>query len=513
MASVVMTAWTIRLVARDQTRGWVSDEVSQQNILMAWQNGLSAGATVGPDNFYLRYPLYFLVNNLPLSPLNALRATSWTLLAVVSVAAAVALSCTPAASASQLRRRLALAVGCGVLIGLPQSYFDFLAFPNSRNLQVAGMFLLAAAALLHMRTSNRDTKWPSGRIVGGIVLIALLFADDPLTALQVTVPFALLISFQWLRERPLRTTTYTALGVVLAAMLLGEAVRGLLGLLLPIDYVRIPTQVVTLDQFGGHLQGFVVHAAGLFGLDPWGQPLLSTSVLLCILRLLPLVLGAQVLSSSHAGEPREFLHLLALGAVVNLLLVAALPQGAGDPGLARFYLPLIVALTLGATLLVSQMPSQRTSLAIAGCYVLAAVLVVGAAARVALDGTGSRANARDAAVLEAARGTDTSKGYGDYSLSSITTFLGDGRLPVIGVLCGTAAEASGRLGYFDVLQERSLLAEPAEQSFYLYREDSPCTADVLMAQLGTPTADSAVAGAPGVRVATYPFDLAQRIDK
>lgn len=512
MFFILLSTWTVRLMARDETRGWVSDEVSQQNILLAWQNGLNDGATVGPDNFYLRFPLYVLLNNLPLSPLNALRVTSWVLLAVIGLAAAVALSHTPDPAAPAARRRLALGAGCFVLIGLPQSYFDFLAFPNSRNLQVAALFLLGAIALDHFRSPRPYDRWGGVRVACATLLMALLFADDPLTSVQVAVPFALLVGLEWLRDSPLRKSTHIAAGMVITALVLGEMLRRLLGLLLPLDYVRIPTQVVSFTEFGSNLHGFVTYAGDIFGLDPWGQPLVSGGVLLSAVRVLPLLIVAQAFSRSRTAGPLLFLRLLGVSAGFNLLLVASLPQGAGDPGLSRFYLHLVVTLALGIALVVSQMPSQRGPLAVVGCYALAAALVMGSATRIILDEASGIANERDAAVLEAAENTGAGKGYADYSLSSITTFLSEGRIPVIGVLCGHTAVPPPRLAYFDVLQERALLVTPSTESFYAYRDDSLCTPKTLQEQLGEPTEDAAAPGAPGIRLARYPYDLAERID-
>ena len=160
-----------------------------------WQQGFRQVSVVSADNFFLKYPLYLLGDNLPFGPPKQLFLESWVLLAIIValILRAAGLCLSQVAPRLSVPRRfpLAMLVVSLALAATPFANFHWLEFTNSRNIEVGlGFYLLARLYLYVGGYASGRSVWLNAL---DITMAGCLFADDPSVLYVVAIPVVLVI--------------------------------------------------------------------------------------------------------------------------------------------------------------------------------------------------------------------------------------------------------------------------------------------------------------------------------
>lgn len=179
---LVVAVWTVRqlvlhyttnpfsTVSPGEYQNYISDQEGGPNLMADWQQGFRQVSVVSADNFFLKYPLYLLGDNLPFGPPKQLFLESWVLLAIIVAlilrAAGLCLSQVAARLSVPRRFPLAMLVVSLALAATPFANFHWLEFTNSRNIEVGLGFYLLARLYLYVGgyASGRSvwlTHWTS----------------------------------------------------------------------------------------------------------------------------------------------------------------------------------------------------------------------------------------------------------------------------------------------------------------------------------------------------------------
>jgi hypothetical protein len=516
---LVIVVWTVRLLALHYTAsGYVdygSDDAAQQNLLADWQRGFRQGTIVGPDDYFLKYPLYLLINNLPIGPLKQLFIASWALLATTAILTlkAAELCCSPIATRLRVPNRLPLAilVVAVALAATPVLNFYWLQFPNSRNLEIGlGLYLLARLHLYLNGEAEGRSPWLNCL---DIALAAALFADDPLTLYVLAPPVVVVIALCGLRSPatgkalPLRRLGM-AIGSLVVASGLALVLTHALEVVLPLHISAASTQTVAATTFFSNLQYFVTDAIQMFGLTPWSVGLHTSATLLTV--VYAGLSAATILGFIWAWrrEPGQVL-VPFLVAIFVWLLVLFLGADVGTGGNDRELQFCAAILTFGLGITVVYAANVRLVAAVATVATCALVVVLSTSAWAFLHqrATPDQPQLATVATLESLH---LKKGYADYWDAGIDRFLSREHLDIVNVECSDASTPS----YFNWYSDKGMLNVHADRTFYILSDTdtSVCPLATLVRFLGPP---SRVVPVPTTydptEILIYDYDIGPRL--
>jgi hypothetical protein len=261
---------TLQLLVLSQ-RGYSSDDVAQQTILSQWQRGYAQTAWVGDDNWYLKFPLYWVANQLDVTPYTRAMVTSWiltttTMVGVLLVLWRVVELVRPPNRAAHLIGLLLPAVA---LLALAPTALYFISTNNTRNIEIPILLLLLYWLLRYDRDNRRPRRYVGLAIVG---MAGLLLADDPIFKFMGLAALLAVLVWRWLgyRETTPRVLYVGALavGAMLVSLLVAKAVE----VILPLEYLVHPAQFTTIDGFYENARTMVSQNLELFGAHFWGLP-------------------------------------------------------------------------------------------------------------------------------------------------------------------------------------------------------------------------------------------------
>jgi hypothetical protein len=516
---LVIVVWTVRLLALHYTvSGYVdygSDQVAQQNLLRDWQQGFRQGATVGPDDYFLKYPLYLLVNNLPIGPLKQLFIASWALLATTAILTlkAAELCCSPIAKRLGVPNRLPLAilVVAVALAATPVLNFYWLEFTNSRNLEIGlGLYLVARLHLYVNGEAEGRSAWLTGL---DIALAAALFADDPLTLYVLAPPVVVVIALYGLRSPatgkalPLRRLGL-AVGSVVVAGGAAAVLTHALQVVLPLHISAASTQTVSAATFLSNLQYFVTDAIQMFGLAPWGVGLRSSAALLTVVYTCLSVATILGFIWAWRREPGQVL-VPFLVAIFVWLLVLFLGADVGVGGNDRELQFCVAILMFGLGITVVYAANVRLVAAVAtvATCALVVVLSISAWAFIHQRATPDQPQLATVATLESLH---LKKGYAEYWDAGIDRFLSRDHLDIVNVECYDPSTPS----YFNWYSDKGTLNVHADRTFYILSntDASVCPLATLVRFLGPP---SRVVPVPSTsdptEILIYDYDIGPRL--
>ena len=524
-------------VAVPVLRAWPSnsDAAAQQSVLLTWLRVGHGQAYLPTDTWALKFPLYLVVENLPLASATRILVEAATLDALMYVLLAAA-AWWFAGRAGGVRRWydvvLPLAWLATVGGGMGR---DLSTGPNYRNVEMGLSFALLALAGRHLAPGTAEpgaappgrwpvrwhVRWPvrwHGRALAVAVplVLALLYVDDPYFLYLLALPLLLgcLVAAVLPYGRPSadepgtsrRTRLLQVAAVVAASLAVAPALRAALGA----AGVTIMSEGTT-----GTLQPTVVlaHVRGLWtsvqaqlgdrGRMGWvglglALAFLLVGAVLCVLltrrgwrrrdAVLTFVAGHWLVAFAAVVFKRDF-------------------DGAGD---GRYLVLGVVDLAVGVAIGAAVLRATRPRAAAALTALVAAAVVGNGVVRVLAGPAAPAEHTRQAQTLQALRASGATKGFAQYWAANLYVHQSAGDLQVSEVVCGS----SDRLQLRAFLTDTARLAVPARRTFLLWDPAAEvfhrCPRARIDAQLGPP---SATLPAPrGTAVLVYPYDVTGRLD-
>lgn len=537
-------------VARHPRVIYTSDSTAQQSIVRTWLD-VGHGVTHLPaDTWALKFPLYLVLENLPLTPMQRLLAAVVTLTAVTFALLGVAvLRLAPRARWYEVAAPLTCLAAVGGGFGSNRN------LPNYRNIELGLCFLLLAAVATYLTAAATgepaaggrrierssavrpfaeiaDAAWTGGRgrrylaataavllpaqagsrrrylaWTAAVLLPALLWFDDPYFALLVGAPLAV-ASVAWflLRDRDIRLLRVA--GALLGSLALLPVLQFLVRAAgVQIDRTsQLAPGLATLVQ---DLELMVRDTATQFGVGRWED---VPAPVAAIQSATVLTLGAMVVLSAvlvRHGWRRGHLVPFFIGLNWPLVLLGTLAQ-AGHPSryLILAHYDLAVATVLVLPLLRARGAGRGSrSLVVALGLTAAGTAWLGTATALDAARRPSAGLAEQEAVVRAVQDTGVAKGFAPFWSANITSYRAGGGRTIHEVEC-----LGGRLATRSWLSDTARLNRPARATFLIWTpayEAAGCTAPSREALLGP--AVQAYSPVPGTRVLVYPYDIAERL--
>ena len=235
LGSCVVVLWT---VLRHITNGINFDVVGQIGVVEQRAQGLHSAVQLGSTNYVLKFPLYYIVNQLHfLAPMDRL-----LLLALICNVLTFGFIFALLIKLAELygvrqRRWLYLAIGWLATIAGKVFWVDY---ANSRNLETVGGLLVLYMILKYWREGRKIT------LVGATAIAVLTFFADPLQlyiiigGLMVSLLVFLTKNYSMhTKALPLRRSTEVGIALMIAVAI-AKILTGGSNLLLQISYLRAP---------------------------------------------------------------------------------------------------------------------------------------------------------------------------------------------------------------------------------------------------------------------------------
>ena len=527
--ALILCVWTVRLnnirvhgydyqdFAPDRSQAYFSsDLVAQQTILHNWQIGFLQGATTGDDTWLIKWPLYILTNNLTVSP--QVRHLINTLM--VLWVTAIGLFCVATYLIYQLfgstkRRWFAMGVTAVFLASLPDITFEFLRWPNSRNVELP-IFL----GLLIVLFLSEHKKWFSKRswqkVVGIIVTSGLLFVDDPLMMYMTVLPLLLLLSLRYVLGGEGLVKTLKGGGLLAASVVVMYALRLALFALTPLrvyKHLPAPFDLAGIISSTGAVMASSLKVIGI-SFSTQGLPLAEKLYILFSIGLaISAVIGIII---SLKKQPRSlFYQYLAIIFVWNCVVVASLgPSVLQDAGNSRYLIVFPIIELVGLILLIAHIRLKRQFIALG---LLLGLLLATTTLLVSKTFSQPVVSSQDyQQIITLVEGYGLKKGYADYGEANVNTFLSNYKTEFLSSVCVTSAQGQNELDYYNLLSEEGVKQTmKASKSFYLYFVGADaCDPLIIEKQLGVPSkVINFSLGYSGrqARLAIYNYDISPRL--
>jgi hypothetical protein len=471
---------------------YTSDSTAQQSIVRTWLD-VGHGLTFVPrDTWALKIPLYLVLENLPLRPPDRLLAAVLVLNALTFVLLAWAV------------RRLA---GPGPArwydVALPLAWFAALGggigsnrmLTNYRNIELGLCFvMLAVIAGVLSSPAVRSQPARLARAAGAVLLLGLLWFDDPYIELLVAAPLAVAaIGWYFGRERDARLLWVAA--VVLASLPVTALLRVVAGWF----GIRFAdpghTLAISPADLGRHLELLPPATTQLLGIDRWDGGLADQIAQVLVIGGVVAMILASAALARYGWRQRQFVPAF-LGAQWPLVVGGFLVSWHTRDVRAGRYLVLAVCdLVVATAVLLPHLRRHQPRVARALVWLLAvgtafsfttgALAAIDAARRPSLALPHQQAVVQ--AVETAVREHGAVKGYAPFWAANITTYLAGQGTTAAELVC-----RNGRLATREWLSDTARLTRPARAVFLIWDPQAPslagCPASVRDAQLGAPLA-------------------------
>lgn len=336
-------ALALILIAVYLTRSYHSDDTIVQVMLRDFDWQQPTTFWLGPQTFYLKYPLYWAVDHFwPPTPLTLL-LTTW-----IQLALGVLLAHWSLIKIARLLKLPRLVIHLGFIWALTASLSNYwwLSVPNHRNIEIGLAFAFVAWIVQLFVIPKTSIKWPT--VSWWVLGMGLVVASDPLFLYFLIVPVMLFALYCWLVEyQPRRAAQVLAIGVIIG--LISVAITKVMSLL---GFTVVSTNntliqwtylASTLDQTAQGLLKF--YDAWPFGLALIQKlPLLHSSLNLAIVGLL-LLLGPIVgLATTQDKMTRALLYWPPF--MITIYILSGMAKDAGSIRyliLILFISPLLIA--------------------------------------------------------------------------------------------------------------------------------------------------------------------------
>jgi hypothetical protein len=474
---------------------YTSDSAAQQSIVRTWLD-VGHGTTFVPrDTWALKVPLYLLLENLPLQPLDRMLIAVLVLNAVTFALLGWAIWKLAATGVAKVRW-YHVAVPLAWLAALGGGIGSNRMLANYRNIELGLCFVMLAVTAGYLVGPARPLADRRALVLGAgsALLLGVLWFDDPYVQLLVAAPLAV-AALGWflIRDRDRRLLIVAA--VMLASFLITSLLRVLAGWF----GVEFADAGHTLDispaALAQHLSLLPPSTDLLLGIDRWdgGPANLIAQVLVVAVFTALLVASAALIR--HGWREGRFV-LAFLGAhwplVVGGFLVSWHTK---DVGAGRYLILAVCDVAVAAAVLLPDLQAHRPRPATALIWLIAVgtAFSFGTGAAAAIDAAGRPSaglpHQREVvrAVERAVADHGAVKGYAPFWSANITTYLVGKETTAVEVVCD-----NGRLGTRQWLSDTARLTRPAQTVFLIWDPQAPslagCPAAVRDAQLGPPLA-------------------------
>lgn len=511
--AVVLLAWSfltvqIHYVGYERPYGgdtqYHSDDAAQSNIMWDWQHGYREGARVGDDNWFVKYPLYFATNNLPVSPLTKLFINSWVVvMATAALVMFVLYQFAKRLVRGKHKQKLALVLSSIALIAIPAQAFGTIKMPNSRNVEI-GIFLLLLLAFYCY--ANKD-KWFKShfrlKVAGVLLLTGILYADDPLFIYLGAVPFGLTVGLLYFVGKMKGRMVAGLLAFIAGSLMVGVVIKMLLTAVLPLRFYHHNSGIATFDAVLDNTRHFFGSGIGIFGADIFGRyparPSTALAVLMAALAIVAIA-GFFFAWKKKTDDPFR-LYVLLLFAWTPL--IGVITTLAVHSEVSRYLIVLPLLGPLGVMLAVNEAKLRRQIVLIGVVVVLAAGLSL-AMKSAALAQVKTGPNSENFALIENLKKLSVDKGYATGRHAGINTFLSGRAITIYPVLC-----KKGEPTVRDIFFDEAHLKERAKRSFYLVSAGRSCSKETIIERMGEP--EKTVSLPNGLEALVYNFDLAEKM--
>ena len=527
---LILCMWTVRLnnirvhgydyqkFTTNPSGGYFSsDLVAQQIILHNWQEGFRQGATTGDDTWVIKWPLYLLTNNLPMS--QQIRYLIDTL--IILWTTAIGLFCAAAYLIYQLfestkRRCFAMAITAVFLASLPDITFEFLRWPNSRNIELP-IYLGLIIILFLSEHKNWFLKRSWQKAVSIVVVSGLLFVDDPLMMYMTVLPLLLLLGVRYILGSDRLTKTLKVGGLLVASVMVMYILRFALFALSPLRVYKHFPPSFDLAGIISSIQQLMASSLRVVGISfsTQGLPLSEKVYILLSIGLAASAIIGLIISLKK--QPKSlFYQYLAIIFVWNCVVVATLgPIVLEDMGNSRYFIVFPIIELIGLILLVSQIRLKRQFAALGlllGLLLVATTLLV--SKTFSQPPVTSQDNQR---IITLVHSYGLAKGYSNYGEANVDTYLSNYTTQYLSSVCVTDPNGQSKLKYYDLLSEEGVKhAMKVSKSFYLYFPDagSQCDPTIITSQLGIPNqiiTFSLNQSGEQAQLAIYNYDISSRL--
>lgn len=532
---IIIASWGARLYNTGQygqntnTLPFVSllfspDQISQQTILHNWQEGYGERAITGDDNWIVKWPIYWVANNLPLEPFTQQFVTVFVILTITAVGLfAAALFLIRQMLEDRSEKVIATVVVGLIMVAIPGITFEYIVWPNSRNIELAMYFWLVIGIYMFFDNYSKKDSRKSIKIgIATTVLATTLFFDDPLF-MYITVP--LLIGILFVRYLSGLDNVSKKMGLMYAGIILSiggmYALRTLLSLITPHStYMHRPSQF-DAQTFMSNVLEFFTEGLQVIGINMQigGQPRLSliysvvcASVAACAL------LG--IVASLYRRPKLLFNHYMVLVLLWNCFLVGLMgPVITEDRASSRYNTALVVIEIIGCILFIKYFSLKRQKILLLGASSVAAVVSIVFVFQTMMQ---PKVNAYSLAIDDtvtlnsAIKKEGLRKGYSISKYGNIMTYLSDYDVQYVPSIClQTVSGGPLEVRYLDILTEIGVKNKlKVDKSFYLYIEsEDRCALKDISKQFGKPEKEVAVQLNNGetARILVYDYDISRKI--
>ncbi len=492
----------LSLITATQSHMFGSDAVAQQNIVATLSPHSHPTIDLPQNTYIVKLPLYSIVAALPISP-----ATGLLLTILVLGLSAIALFYWSAGILTDKPKVVWTLTGPLLwLASLSGGFVGSLINPNSRNLEL-GLAFVIFAILARWYKAGRplDSKATFGLALSFVLLVGLLFYDDPYFEFVLAAPLVLFFGGRWLlfgKEGKALLVACSMVSAVIAAQAwhwvfwqagvhsgAGEAV------------------FATLPEVGRNLQLFVSGALDVFNANFFGQPVLSMKALTLVLNFLVLMVTILspllLLMKKFRHDAWKTFFVLQPLFISLAFIFSSVPVDLGSERylvILPFYSVLITTLILIET-------AGRIKTVLIGTLVVAVALNVAATVQMYI-GRGTSPHIENEVIARTVERLDLTKGYASYWDAGINQYYTDSRVLFIQSVC--TPKAGVKLSRYLVNEQE--WNKTSGKSFYLLDpEATKCRATDLTRFFGEPERVVAVTG--GKQLFIYGYDISTHITR
>jgi hypothetical protein len=501
---VSLAGLTVGMVLAHLARAYTSDDTAPLNIVAQWLAGHHHVAYFGSDTYIIKFPLYWLVQ-------EVLPHSRTAILLIILVLNLLGFWLFAVAARYFLRKFRAWSprmflVSMAWLVALGSPFLVILMNPHARNLEIGMAFYLV---MLLDRLLSREGKLEWRRmwwqVAGGVALTVALLYDDPYFLITVGVPAGLALAWK-LWQSPRDRRVWLGLGA-LAGSYCGFKVVTKIFEHLGVEAHTGLAQFIGIHELPTMLLNLLDNTLSLFRANFFGLPFYSKYVIAAVFSLIVLgIIVRQLVSRGEGGAERRN-QMLVFGLIWWLTAAAYTLSTFSDANAIRYLILLPFVGVLFLNLAYSKLAWKSQML------LVAVVLLSATFNGLILARDGVRAvrhthpNSTERAVIDAARAAGVSKGYATYWSGNIITYLGAANPTVVAVQCTGA-----KTGPYYWLADSANLDVPAARTFYLLQSDPAregCSLSDVEAQFGQPEQTVQIDG--GDQLLIYPYDLKQRM--
>jgi|GEM_PF-5853681 len=498
LAGLVLAMAAFTLVAAVSSHSFSSDAVAQQNIVATLSLRSRPVIDLPQNTYIIKFPIYVLINTLPLSPGANLLAA----ILIFGVAGFGLFYWAAQLIASGPRETATVTVATLWLAGLGGAFAIALSNPDSRNLEIGLAFAMVAIMLRWYNGAwQLDTK--KQKLLTGLFVLAagLLFYDDGYFMFLFALPLILFFGLKWLLYGRDTKAAWimAAMAAAIAAATIWRGVFWSLG----VHAGREVAVFATLPQAASNLRLLAAGVLDVYNANLFGQAAVSLKTAGLELNFLMLVLtllspALLFIKKVRKNTWKAFL-VLQPWFVALAFIFSTLPVNSGSERylvILPFYSVIIFAI------LIAEVPSRIRNVALVA-LLLAGVLNAAASVDAYLD-RGSYPNAENQAIAKTVEKLHLTKGYANYWDAGINQYFTAGQVFFIPSVCipGKGIELSRTL-----INEQEW-RRTAGKTFYLYDPNTTrCSPATLSRLYGQPA--QARTFANGERLLIYDYDLAK----